>query len=272
VGIDLKAVRSTSPLWSALSENVDGYFVLTGLRNFFAFLDVKGTFQSHLATLGKTRGHLKRFRRKLEARGAVSMTVDKSADFLSEFVALEASGWKGRNNTAIADNPRVMDFYRTLVQNFVAQGRWEWLALRVDGKVVAAQMCARCGTSLAVPKTAFDEDYAEGRPGTLSSEELLKSAFARPEIVEVNPMSDGPLHRLWHMNRDSYVDVHLVRRSLLASLFQLPRVALAAAYQTHVRPRIPAGAKKAYEQFRRRGDRKPRRAGTGDQTGGDAAE
>jgi hypothetical protein len=272
VGIDLKAVRSTSTLWKALEGNVDGYFVRRGLRNFFAFLDVTGNFQSHHATLGKTRSHLKRFRRKLESRGTVSVTLDKSAAFLSEFVALEASGWKGRNHTSIADNPKVMDFYTTLVRNFVAQGRWEWLALRVDGRVVAAQMGVRCGSSLAVPKTAFDEDYAEGRPGTLSSEELLKSAFARPDIDEVNPMSDGPLHRLWHMNRDAYVDVHLVRRNVVGAMFQLPRVSLAAAYQTHVRPRIPDGVKKAYEQFRRRGDRKPRRAGAAEQAGGESTE
>ena len=46
--------------------------------------------------------------------------------------------------------------------------------MRVDGRLVAAQMCVRCGSSLALPKTAFDEDFADGRPGTLSSEEVLK--------------------------------------------------------------------------------------------------
>lgn len=272
VGIELKAVRSTSALWKALEGGVDGHIARTGLRNFFAYLDVNGTFQAHLATLGKTRNHLKRFRRKLEARGALSVEIDRSAAFLSEFIALEASGWKGRANSSIADNPKVVSFYETLVGNFVSQDRWEWLALRVDGRLVAAQMCVRCGTSLTLPKTAFDEDFAEGRPGTLSAEEVLKFAFGRPDIDEVNPMSDGAPHRLWHMARDEYVDVHLVRRSAAALLFQLPRVGFAGLYQKHVRPRIPADLKKAYQQFRRRGERKPRRAGMGEPTGSDASE
>jgi hypothetical protein len=272
VGLSFRSVRSTSTLWKALDGNTDGYVVRTGLRNQFSYLDVTGTFQGHLGTLGKTRNHLKRFRRKLEARGALSVEIDRSAAFLSEFIALEASGWKGRANSSIADNPKVVSFYETLVRNFVSQDRWEWLALRVDGHLVAAQMCVRCGTSLALPKTAFDEEFAEGRPGTLSAEEVLKFAFGRPEIHEVNPMSDGEPHRLWHMARDEYVDVHMVRRSAAALLFQLPRVGFVGLYQKHVRPRIPADLKKAYRQFRRRGERKPRRAGTGGSSGIETSE
>ena len=45
-------------------------------------------------------------------------------------------------------------------------------------------------------------------------------------------MSDGALHRLWHMDRDAYVDVHLVRRTAAALLFQLPRVGFAGLYRS----------------------------------------
>ena len=214
--------------------------------------------------LRKLRSDVKRSRKKLEARGPVSVELLKGAAateaFLPEFVALEASGWKGRNGTAMANNPRVVDFYETLVKNFVAEERWEWHVLRVDDRVVAAQMGVRCGPVLTLPKYSFDEEFADGRPGTVLIWEVLTNAFARDEIEEVNPMSDGEAHRTWHMQPELYTNVHLVRRSATAIVFRMPRVEAWSFYQTVVRPRIPPGLKAAYQKFRRRGDRKPRRA------------
>ena len=185
---------------------------------------------------------------------------DATEAFLPEFIALEASGWKGRNGTAIADNPRVVAFYETLVKNFARQGRWEWHAIRVDGRLIAAQMGVRCGSGLMLPKYSFDEDFAECRPGSLLTGEVLRDAFARSDIDEVNPMSDGEAHRTWHMLSEGYMNVHLIRRGPVAAVLQLPRVKAWAFYQNVVRPRIPPGLKAAYQKFRRRGDRKPRRA------------
>ncbi len=111
-----------------------------------------------------------------------------------------------------------------------------------------------------LPKYAFDEDFAECTPGHLLMEAVIQEAFARPELVELNPMSDSDAHRLWHMPREAYVDVHLVRRRVLAALFQRPRIGLRSMYQAYVRPWIPAAVKDARRKFKRRGDRKPRRA------------
>ena len=127
VGIDMKSVRSSSPLWEALEKHMDGYSFRTGFRNLFAYLPVEGTFEKHLATLGKTRGHLKRFRRKLEAHGKLSVELSRDPELLSEFVALEASGWKGRSHSSIADNPKVMDFFKTLVGNLTRKSAWNGL-------------------------------------------------------------------------------------------------------------------------------------------------
>jgi hypothetical protein len=85
--------------------------------------------------------------------------------------------------------------------------------------------------------------------------ETLKAAFSRPEIDEFNPMSDAQAHRRWHMPLDEYIDVHLIRRGVVPTLLQLPRVTARSAYQTHVRPRIPEAAKEVYRRVRRRGAR-----------------
>jgi hypothetical protein len=268
LGLDLKAVRSSSPLWEALKDGVDGYLIRRGLRLPWSFLKVNGDFNAYQASLGKIRENVRRGRRKLEKRGVVSVEmrngIAAGEDFLAEFLALEASGWKGRNGTAVLNDPQQVAFYTTLVRNFVAQGYWEWHAIRVDGQLVAAGMGARCGAGLMLPRYAFNEDFADCMPGSLLIGEIVKEAFSRPELDEINPMSKSAPDRFWRMSEDEYTDVHLIRQSILPVLLQPSRVVLRPVYEDYIRPRIPPAVKEARrnfrDRFRRRFDRKPRRA------------
>jgi hypothetical protein len=264
LGLDLKAVRKSSPVWAALDDGLKGFAMHCGLVSLYSRLQVEGDCSTYFAGLGKMRRNLRIGRQRLESRGAVSVEMrtgsSAGADFLPEFLALEASGWKGRNCTAIANDSNITAFYTTLVRNLATQGQLEWHIVRVESRPVAAQIGVRCGASLMLPKYAFDEDFAECTPGHLLMEAVIQEAFARPELVELNPMSDSDAHRLWHMPREAYVDVHLVRRRVLAALFQRPRIGLRSMYQAYVRPWIPAAVKDARRKFKRRGDRKPRRA------------
>jgi CelD/BcsL family acetyltransferase involved in cellulose biosynthesis len=264
LGLDLKAARCASPVWAALQDPPEGYLTQRGLRSMYSFLDVRGDLDTYLASLGKIRENVRRGRRKLERRGAVLVELRKGAaadeNFLPEFLALEASGWKGRNGTAMVNDPNTVAFYTTLIRNLAAQGYWEWHIIRVNGRPVVAGMGARCGRALMLPKYAFDEDFADCMPGSLLIGEIIRDSFSRTEIDEINPMSSLDAGRFWRMSEDEYVDVHLVRRGVPGQLFQLPRVAMRSVYQDYVRPRIPATLKQAFRRFKRRGDRKPRRA------------
>jgi CelD/BcsL family acetyltransferase involved in cellulose biosynthesis len=263
VGLDLRAVRQNSPVWTALQAGVGDYSICEGEQFRYSVLDVRGEFESYLAGLGNTRRNLKRFRKKLGTLGTVSVEKrhgsDAGEEFLTEFMTLEASGWKGRNGTALLNTPSVTAFYRSLVSNLAARGRFEWYAIRLDDRLVAAQIAVRCGESLTLLKYAFDEDFAECRLGTLVTGEAYKDAFDRTEISEINPMSLSGPDSHWRMSQDTYTDVHLVRHSASATLLHLPRVLMRATYQKHVRPRIPNALKEARRMFQRRGDRKPRR-------------
>jgi hypothetical protein len=264
LGFDLMAVRKNSPVWAGLQGGIDGYVMFQGSRHMNSFLDVRSDFDSYLSTTGKMRSNLKRYRRKLDDLGHVSVEIKRGApggeEFLEEFLALEASGWKGRHGTAILSNENSHAFYSTLTRSFADKGCLEWYAVRVDGRLVAARMGLRCGKALMLPKVAFDEDFAECRPGSLVTAEAIKDAFSRPEIEEINHMSNAEAHRYWHMPQDEYTTVHLVRAGAIAMAFQLSRVMLRSVYRDYVRPRIPAAVKEAHRQFKRRGDRKPRRA------------
>jgi hypothetical protein len=260
LGLNLSAVRQNSPVWGALKVGCVGYVIRLGLRSEYSFLDVGKGADTYWSRLGNMRRNVKRYRRRLDNRGHVSVEMSRgsttSEGFFSEYLALEASGWKGHNGTAMISDPNAVAFYTTLIQNFAAQDRWEWHVIRVGGRVVAAGMGVRCGVSLMVPKIAFNEDFADCMPGNLLTAEMIKDAFSRPDLYEVNHLSKAKWHRLWRMSQDEYVDVHLVRWSVVPILFQLPCIAIRSVYQDYVRPRIPAVVKEVFHRFKHRGVRR----------------
>jgi predicted N-acyltransferase len=255
LSLDMKAVRPSSPLWEAIGEGVDGYTVRCGRHHSFSFLNVEGDLDVYMASLGSMRRNVKRYRKKLESRGEVSFKIERGhdarEDLFAEFLSIEASGWKGRNGTAIANRPESVAFYSTLVKNFAAQGHLEWHTIRVGDHLVAAEFGARFGSALFLTKTAYDEEFGDCRPGNILNAEVTQEAFLCPELTEINDMSDMEWHALWRMSRDKYVNVHLVRRGILPFLFRFLRVASASVYQDFLRPRIPGRLRKAWHQVRR---------------------
>ena len=262
--IRLPAVRRNSPVLAAVQDGMDRHIVRQGARHRFARLDVTGRYDEYVAKMGNIRKNLKRYGRKLKDRGNVTVELrkgaDAQADFAPKFMALEASGWKGRCAGAILAHADSFDFYTSLIENFAAQDRLEWHLIWVDAILVAARLILRCNASLTLLRYAFNEDFAECRPGSLLNEATFKDSFSRPDVHELNPMSKAQAHAYWHMPDEDYVDIHLVRRAPVPMLFQLPGILLRAAYWNHIRPRVPDAVRQVYRMFRRRNGFKPRRA------------
>ncbi|RDI60004.1 acetyltransferase (GNAT) family protein [Microvirga subterranea] len=264
IGIDFKAIRRSSALWRAAGKNSSGYLVRTGLSTMYSYLDARGSFDGYMAELGSIRKNVRRYRRKLDQRGTASFEVRRgdigNDGLLAEYMALEAAGWKGRSGSAMVHDQKTVEFYSELIGGLSRHNQWEWHTIRVDGRLVAAQMGVVCGRTLILPKYTFDEDFAECRLGSLLTEEVYRDAFSRPGIDEINHMSLSGPDQHWRMSQDEYADLHLVRREALPILIRTPGIVAKAVYQDVIRPRIPAALKELYRSFRRRGDRKPRRA------------
>jgi CelD/BcsL family acetyltransferase involved in cellulose biosynthesis len=97
------------------------------------------------------------------------------------FLALEASGWKGRLGSALAVDPASAAFFRDAFLGAHEAGRLEALALRLDGKPVAMLVNLIAPPGAFSFKTAIDEDYARFSPGVLLQIENLR-LLARDEI------------------------------------------------------------------------------------------
>ena len=112
-------------------------------------------------TRPKFRSNLRRTRRQLEELGAVGTQHFKSADpqALEKFYALEASGWKGKQGTAIACDRRTRQFYDQVAQASAQAGLLSLDFLELDNKPIAAHFALQFGGRYCLAKAAYDESY-----------------------------------------------------------------------------------------------------------------
>lgn len=126
---------------------------------------------------------LRRRMRRLQRHGAVSYRrIDGGEDAergIEEFLALEASGWKGSAGSAIASDPRTAAFWRGVARAGAREG---WLALRaldVEGRPVAMHLGLMHRGVYSMPKVAYDEQFAGCSPGQLLFGEVVAECEAR---------------------------------------------------------------------------------------------
>jgi CelD/BcsL family acetyltransferase involved in cellulose biosynthesis len=108
--------------------------------------------------------------RQLERQGRIEMKCVSEGDvgdIVEECLALEASGWKGDEGTAIVKDPETAQFYRSLAREYAAAGRLALYILRLDDRLVAFQYCIRTGNRLDLLKMSFAEDLAAVAPGNV---------------------------------------------------------------------------------------------------------
>ncbi|MEM8839287.1 MAG: GNAT family N-acetyltransferase [Pseudomonadota bacterium] len=128
----------------------------------------EGQAQFDAAFKGKRRKEMKRLLRRLEDEGDVSLaTVEDSAlkHRFEAFLALEASGWKGRENTALASTSQTAAFSRETVGAMAGAGRVRIDELRVGETLIASLVSFVDGGHVFAWKIAFDEAYARYSPG-----------------------------------------------------------------------------------------------------------
>ncbi len=101
---------------------------------------------------GKRMSELRRRRRRLEEIGKLEVrfhqgTHDADA-WMRDFLALEASGWKGVHGTAIACNPDEHRFFESLARAAAARGKVLVCSLLLDGRPIAMTVNLRTGNGI----------------------------------------------------------------------------------------------------------------------------
>jgi hypothetical protein len=124
----------------------------------------------------KFKSNLRNREKRLQAFGEVTFSVARAGAeqraALDVFYALEASGWKGEQGTAIGKRPDAKAFYDVL-QGQTACDIWIPI-LSVAGRPAAAQLVRVWNRTLFLLKTAYDPAFASYAPGQLITARLIR--------------------------------------------------------------------------------------------------
>lgn len=142
------------------------------------------------ALSGSTRKKLRQQRRKLGEKGALESQCIAEPDAVcaafEEFLRLEASGWKGRQGTALLNDATEAAFVRAMIAALAQRGEAMIYALTLDRRPVSMQIVLHTGPAAFTWKTAYDEALHDYSPGMLLFEDYTAAFLADKRIGHVD--------------------------------------------------------------------------------------
>jgi CelD/BcsL family acetyltransferase involved in cellulose biosynthesis len=119
----------------------------------------------------KKRKEIRRLQSRLSEMGTITTetlsTPFEAEAWITQFLQLEGSGWKGDNGSSLGSAADTRGFFGDLVRDGLAAGRVELVRLSLDDRPLAMLV-----NFIALPgsfqfKIAYDEDFARYSPGVL---------------------------------------------------------------------------------------------------------
>lgn len=162
-----------------------------------ACLDASGDADDLLRdALGtKKLKELRRQRNRLAEHGAISFDVARRpedvAAALETFLRLEASGWKARRGTALAQDDGDASFIRRATQALAQRGQCEIVSLHAGATAVAAAIVLRHQDRAFYFKLGVDEGFSKFSPGVQLTLDLTRHLCADPEIALADSTADA---------------------------------------------------------------------------------
>ncbi len=157
---------------------------------------VKGFSKNFQANLKKAHN---RWAKVHGARYFSTVETDEVERGFSEFLRIEAAGWKGLagSGTAIALDPSLEAFYHRLIMEFAPNRRVRLNCLAIDGQVIAAHFCLIEGDTLYLLKMAYDEQHAHLSPGNVLLDHVLRDGVEQGGFRYLNLVADMEWHSDW---------------------------------------------------------------------------
>jgi CelD/BcsL family acetyltransferase involved in cellulose biosynthesis len=178
-------------------------------------------------TRPKFRSHLRRAKRQLEEQGTLQVRNYSAADpeALEKFYALEASGWKGAEGTAIKCHPATRQFYDAVAQAAARDGYLSLDFLELNGKPIAGHFGFNLRGRYFLAKAGYDEAFRRHGPGQLLVNEILSQTRERGlrEFDFVGPATWDESR--WASARRTNYRVFIFRKSFYGALLYAARIA-----------------------------------------------
>jgi CelD/BcsL family acetyltransferase involved in cellulose biosynthesis len=148
------------------------------------FRDLPASSDELLKSLRKKlRDNLNRARKRIGEKGAITIKLITDGPelerYLEDCFAIEQSGWKGAEGTAILQDEATRNFYIQFARAAAGRGYLSLYMLMLDSKLIAFQFGLTYNRTYYMPKIGYDEALHEYSPGTLLLEEILKDCISR---------------------------------------------------------------------------------------------
>ena len=155
------------------------------------------------------RGYRRLWRRVEEKHGKMTFNVTRRRDDLfmraEEFLALEASGWKGQKRSALISDKLQAAFARESLDKLAEGDHLRIYTLDIAGKAVASLLVIIENGVSYTWKIAYNEDFHEFSPGMLLMIEATKQNLKDPNISwsDSCAVPDHPMmNRVWSERRE----------------------------------------------------------------------
>lgn len=172
----------------------------------------------------------RRRRRRLEELGPLRFVRlqpgEDAAPWTDELVALEASGWKGREQVAAASEPHVEAYVRSVLAEAHSAGRLDMRRLELGGRTISMIAHIESGSTAMSFKIAYDEEFARYSPGVLLQMDYLQRGLALDWVDSCATPGHPMFDTLW-----------LERRPIVTLMvpFDRPAARLACAAENFLR-------------------------------------
>ncbi|MGM9479725.1 GNAT family N-acetyltransferase [Roseateles sp. NT4] len=171
------------------------------------------------------RRYLRRLQSEVEGeRLQVISSPEDIAAAVERYAALESSGWKGREGTAVSrDNPQGR-FYAEVMREFAARGEALVYELWLGDVLIASRMVLLRAGMAVMLKTAFQETFDRFAPGRLLLLRTLEDLFRRLPggVVEFYTDADADL-LAWSTSQRWINHVSVYRHRGLPAVYDLLR-------------------------------------------------
>jgi CelD/BcsL family acetyltransferase involved in cellulose biosynthesis len=147
---------------------------------------------------------LRRTVRRLNDSGALLFTTATEPDAVAaateDFLALEASGWKGRAGAAATRNDEIRSFVKAAIKGLAVEQKVAIDRVFLDGRPIAAAITLRSGDTAWLWKAAYDEALARYAPGLMLAASLTEELVNDVTIEQTDAcVTTGPrvMNRTW---------------------------------------------------------------------------
>lgn len=210
--LEFRYLPSDGPLHGALADALRERSAMVFVASRFtrAFLrkakDADAYLQSALSAAA--RKDLRRKERRLGEHGALEHVVLQPGDdpwpWIDGFLQLEASGWKGRQGSALASSKNGYLFAAETLGAAHRLNRLHMMGLDVDGRPIARCCNITAGEGSYAYRTAYDERWSAYSPGIMAELDSIREFHAAPGLQWMDSITDpdnAALNRLWKQRR-----------------------------------------------------------------------